>query len=196
MDKSTGVTNAEIQSAYVVPPIPLNQPILLVEYDANWPRLFEQVAARIGAALGQRALSIEHVGSTSVPGLAAKPIIDVLLVVANSATETDYAPSLEAEGYVLHVREPDWYEHRMFKGTPPSVNLPVNLHVFSQGCAEIERMLRFRDWLRLHPDDRRFYEQTKRVLARQSWQYVQNYADAKSAVIAEIIARLQSSNAA
>ncbi len=108
---------------------------------------------RIREALGDRALRIEHVGSTSVPGLAAKPVIDIDLVVADSSDEDAYVPPLEAAGYVLRIREPDWYEHRLFKG--PDTN--VNVHVFSAGCEEVERMVAFRDWLRTHDDDRELY---------------------------------------
>ena len=136
-----------------------------------------------------KALSIEHVGSTSVPGLPAKPIIDILLVVESSADEKSYLPSLRAAGYVLGIREPDWHEHRMFKG--PDTN--INLHVFSKGDEEIERMLIFRDWLRENPDDRDFYLKTKRELAEKNWDYVQNYADSKSKVVESIIARARSS---
>jgi GrpB-like predicted nucleotidyltransferase (UPF0157 family) len=139
----------------------------------------------VRAALGDRVLLLEHVGSTSVPGLAAKPRIDMLLVVADSTDEAAYVPALEAAGYVLHIREPDWYEHRMFKGPDTA----VNLHVFSPGCPEIERMLLFRDWLRGNASDRRLYERTKRELARREWAYGQHYADAKAPVVEEIIAR-------
>src|SRR5262249_43351537 len=117
----------------------------------------------------------------------AKPIIDVVLAVADAADEASYVPALEAQGYVLRIREPDWFEHRLLKG--PDVN--VNLHVFSEGCSEIERMQRFRDWLRMHADDRKLYAETKRALAQQNWEFVQNYADAKSKVVAEILARAQ-----
>ena len=123
---------------------PLSARILLVAYDPTWPDRFQREAERIGRALGEHALRIEHVGSTAVPGLAAKPIIDILLVVADSAKETEYATALEGAGYKLHVREPGWYEHRMFKGPEHD----VNLHVFSRGCPEIGRMLAFREWLR------------------------------------------------
>jgi GrpB-like predicted nucleotidyltransferase (UPF0157 family) len=163
----------------------LSGPILLVDYDPNWPELFEREAPRIRAALGTGALQLEHVGSTSVPGLAAKPIIDVLLVVADSADEQAYVPALEAAGYVLRIREPGWFEHRLFKG--PDTN--VNLHVFSSGCEETERMVRFRDWLRCNVADRELYDRAKRDLARRRWTYVQEYADAKTAVVEEILAR-------
>jgi GrpB-like predicted nucleotidyltransferase (UPF0157 family) len=104
-------------------------------------------------ALGQDALRIEHAGSTSVPGLVAKPIIDMLLVVADSAEEAAYVPALEAAGNVLRIREPDWYEHRMFKGA----DAEIHLHVFTRGCPEIERMLMFRDRLRRDAADRDRY---------------------------------------
>ncbi len=86
---------------------------------------------------------------------------------------------------MLRIREPDWHEHRLFKG--PDTN--VNVHTFSDGCSEVERMVAFRDWLRTHDDDRELYESAKRELAAREWKYVQNYADAKSAVVEEILAR-------
>lgn len=176
----------QIKEAYVgVPPVPLVGLIQIDDYDPEWPGLFEREARRIKAALGDRVLLIEHVGSTSVPGLAAKPRIDVLLVVADSADEPAYVPDLEASGYVLRIREPDWYEHRMFNGPDTA----INLHVFSPGSPEIERMLLFRDWLRNNEEDRQLYERTKRELARKDWKYVQNYADAKTAVVEEILVR-------
>ena len=111
--------------------------IQIADYDPKWPQLFRYEAGRIRAALGSRALRIEHTGSTSVPSLAAKPVIDILLVVNNSADEQAYAPVLEAAGYTLRIREPDWHEHRMFNGP----DTQVNLHVFSNGCPEIDRIL-------------------------------------------------------
>jgi GrpB-like predicted nucleotidyltransferase (UPF0157 family) len=157
----------------------------MVEYDSRWPRLFACEAGRIRSVLGTRALGIEHAGSTSVPGLAAKPIVDMVLVVADSADEDTYARALEAAGYVLRIREPEWHEHRMFKGP----DTDINLHVFSFGCPEIDRMLMFRDWLRGNAADRDLYERTKLALARNEWKSVQQYADAKTAVVDEIIAR-------
>jgi GrpB-like predicted nucleotidyltransferase (UPF0157 family) len=180
-------TEEQILAAHVGEVMPLTESVLIVGYDPQWPRLFEREAVRIQAALGEQALLIEHVGSTSVPGLAAKPRIDIILVVSNSADESSYVPALEAAGYVLRIREPDWYEHRVFKGP----DTDVNLHVFSQGCPEIKRMLLFRDWLRRNAADRQLYEHTKRELARLNWKYTQNYADAKTAVVQEILKRAQ-----
>jgi len=120
-----------------------------------------------------------------VPGLAAKPVIDILLVVTDSADENEYLPALESAGYFLRIREPHWYEHRMLKG--PGTD--TNLHVFSFGCAEVDRMVLFRDWLRGNVLDRDLYARTKLDLARQEWKDVQDYADAKTAVIDEIMER-------
>lgn len=178
-------TEEQIRATQIGELKPLAGPIQLVDYDPAWPRLFEREAERVRAALGERVLMLEHVGSTSVPGLAAKPIIDMQMVVANSADESSYVPALEAAGYVLQIREPDWYEHRVFKG--PDTN--INLHIYSPGCPEINRVLLFRNWLRSHEADRQLYERTKRELARRDWKYVQNYADAKTAVIEEIVVR-------
>ena len=184
-------TEEEILAARVGGDAPTYVPIILSDYDPEWPRLYAREERRIRAALGERTVLLEHVGSTSVPGLAAKPRIDILLVVPDSADEPAYVPPLEAAGYQLAIREPDWHQHRCFKGP----DTDVNLHVFSPGCVEIERMLGFRDWLRAHPDDRQLYERTKRELAAKNWKYVQNYADAKTAVVEEIIARSQTSPA-
>jgi len=134
-------------------------------------------------ALGDRALTVEHVGSTSVPGLAAKPVIDIVLVVANSADEPAYVPLLESAGYVLRIREPDWNEHRLFKGPARK----INLHVFSRDCSEVGRMIAFRDRLRGSDADRDAYQSHKRELAARNWKYVQNYADAKSAFISGML---------
>ena len=169
---------------------PLPGPIRVVDYDPEWPRKFEQEAAKIRTALGGRALRIEHVGSTSVPELPAKPVIDILLVVAESNNEPQYSSALETAGYRLKIREPGWYEHRLFKGSEGS----VNLHVFAAGCPEIERMVSFRNWLRANKDDRELYARTKQALAEQEWQYTQNYADAKTSVIAEIMSRARQSS--
>lgn len=181
------LTEEEIEAATVGELRPHNATIHLADYDPLWPALYEREAARVRGALGAAALRLEHVGSTSVPGLAAKPIVDMVLVVSDSADEDSYVPALEAVGYVLRIREPDWFEHRLFKG--PDTN--VNLHTFSEGCEEVDRMVAFRDWLRTHDADRQLYESAKRELAAREWRHVQNYADAKSAVVAEINARAQ-----
>jgi GrpB-like predicted nucleotidyltransferase (UPF0157 family) len=159
--------------------------IPLVDYDPRWPDLFQREADRIRTLLGPRALRIEHAGSTSVPGLVAKPIVDIILAVADSADEEAYVPALEGGGYVLRIREPGWHEHRMLKG--PGAD--INLHVFSARCPEIDRMLLFRDRLQTDAADRDLYARTKLALAQREWRCVQDYADAKTAVVEEILGR-------
>jgi GrpB-like predicted nucleotidyltransferase (UPF0157 family) len=179
-------SDEEIAAGRIGPPEILNAQIYLAPYDPEWPRLFEREAARIRAALGDRAVVLEHAGSTSIPGISAKPRIDIILGVADSADEAGYVPPLEAAGYVLRIREPDWHEHRVFKGP----DTDINLHVFTVGCAEIARMLGFRDHLRANEADRLLYEGKKQVLAKQTWKYTQHYADAKSEVVEEILGRI------
>jgi GrpB-like predicted nucleotidyltransferase (UPF0157 family) len=164
---------------------PLDGPVALAEYDPAWPERYTVLARGIRRALGDAVVLVEHVGSTAVPGLVAKPIIDIVLAVADSADEAAYVAALEAEGYALRIREVDWYEHRVLK----SGDGDVNLHVFSTGCPEIGRMLVLRDRLRAEPAERDHYATVKRELARQRWRHVQNYADAKTAVVDEIVTR-------
>ncbi len=178
-------TEQRVHAATIGTPQVHNSTIHLADPDPAWPALFSAEDREIRAALGDKVLLLEHVGSTSVPGLAAKPIIDMLLAVADAADEAAYVPPLEARGYVLHIRESDWFQHRLLN--PPKVK--GNLHVFSAGCEEIQRMLTFRDWLRRNAEDRMLYEEAKRELARRVWKYTQGYADAKSEVIGEIMTR-------
>jgi len=158
--------------------------ISLSEYDPAWPDRFEEHAERVRTALGDTALRVEHIGSTSVPGLAAKPIIDMLVVVPDSGDESSYLSALETAGYQLRVREPDFHEHRMVR-TPER---DVHVHIFSPGCPEIDRYLVFRDRLRQQADERARYEETKRKFAAESWSDMNAYAEAKTEVIESIIA--------
>lgn len=162
-----------------------NHTIVLEEYNDSWPIVYKYEEKRLLTILGDKIKCIEHVGSTSVPGLCAKPIIDILMVVNDSSSEDDYIPELLSAGYWLKIREPEWFEHRMLKGP----DTDINLHVFSQGASEIDKMLLFRNWLRENDADRELYADTKRQLAKQIWKYVQNYADAKSQVVLEIMER-------
>jgi len=159
--------------------------IVIVDYDPHWPEKFQKHAAIISRALGSKALVIEHVGSTSVPWLAAKPIIDIDVIVEDSGNEDAYFPDLLAAGYVLRVREPDWHEHRMFR-TP---ELDAHIHIFSPGCVEVARHIAFRNHLRSHAEDRLRYEALKRKLAKEDWPDMNAYARAKSELVEEIVAR-------
>jgi GrpB-like predicted nucleotidyltransferase (UPF0157 family) len=181
-------SDADIEAYTIGGARSLDGPVHLAEYDPAWPQLFAREAARIKQLLGETAKRIEHVGSTSVPGLAAKPIIDIVTEVIDSSDETAYVVPLERHGYELRIREPDWYAHRVLKGP----DTDINLHVFTVGCSEVERMLKFRDHLRATPSDRELYETTKRELAKRHWAFVQNYADAKTEIVETIFARLAS----
>src|SRR5438270_10508997 len=125
--RSAPSTEEEIRAARIGEVKPFAERVVLAEYDPEWPALFRREEERIRRALGDQVVLLEHVGSTSVPGLAAKPRIDILLAVRNSADESSYVPNLESAGYVLQIREPNWYEHRVLKGP----DTDVNLHVFS-----------------------------------------------------------------
>ncbi|HEY2672903.1 MAG TPA: GrpB family protein [Rugosimonospora sp.] len=176
-------TQEEMDAAFVDGPPPPG-PIVIVDYDAAWPDLYAREERRIRDLLGDSVVAITHVGSTSVPGLAAKPIIDIDLVVPDSADEDAYLPPLVAAGYRLTVREPNWHEHRLFKG--PDTN--VNVHVFSRGCPEIVRHEVFREWLRAHPEDRDRYAAVKRGLAG-GLDDIRAYTEAKNEIIDDIYRR-------
>ncbi|WP_026119015.1 GrpB family protein [Nocardiopsis ganjiahuensis] len=165
----------------------VNGRVLISEPDPKWPYLFRQEDARIRGALGDRVLALEHVGSTAVPGLAAKPCVDLLLVVADSADEPAYLPALEAAGYTLVISEPDWFEHRVLKG--PNINL--NLHVFTEGCSEIDRMRLFRDYLTANTEARERYTAVKRELSERTWERIQDYADAKTGIVTALLAEAE-----
>lgn len=166
--ESDGVLTAEqIVTFDDAPPPPGESPwvdgqqpdrdVRIVPADPSWPRAYARLAERIVAALGDDALRIEHVGSTSVPCLAAKPVIDIDLIVEDSGNEQAYVPALEQHGFVLVIREPWWYEHRCLRHDNPT----SNLHVFSPDSPEAERHCIFRDWLRNHPEDRALYQTAK-----------------------------------
>lgn len=161
--------------------------VLLQEYDDGWPAAYAGHEARIRAALGDRTLEVHHAGSTSVPGLAAKPVVDIVLVVADPADEASYADDLVPAGYTFALREPEWHEHRLFKVLAEQPR--VNLHVFGRDCPEVTAMLAFRDRLRTDEADRLLYERAKRELAARAWPTVQDYADAKSEIVADIMTR-------
>ena len=174
---------AAAPSEMLVPHGPHDAPVHLADYDPAWPERFAVEAGRIRGALGPRAVVLEHAGSTSVPGMAAKPILDIVLGVPDATAEGDYVPALEAVGYVLRIREPGWHEHRLLERPEPK----VKLHVFPADAPEIARMLRFRDLLRTSPEAFDLYLTTKRSLAARTWRHVQDYADAKDGVVDEIL---------
>jgi GrpB-like predicted nucleotidyltransferase (UPF0157 family) len=160
------------------------RPIAIVSYDPYWADRFEHERVRIRRALGTRGRRIDHIGSTAVPGLAAKPIVDIDLSVDDPDDEAAYLPALERAGYQLRVRERG---HRMLR-TP---DLEVHVHVCPAGGEWERRHLLFRDWLRVDAVDRGRYVAAKRQLARRDWPDMNAYADAKTTVIHEITARAE-----
>ena len=162
--------------------------IEVIDPDPDWPRQYDALAGRIREALGWRVLQLEHVGSTAVPGLPAKPIIDIDLTVADPGREQDYVPALEAAGFRLRVREPWWHGHRVLRADEP----PCNLHVFGFDSPELIKHRIFRDWLRGNPGDRDRYAAIKRQAAADAnaaGEHVMQYNARKQQVIREIYHR-------
>jgi len=177
---------AYLREVTIGEPKRLDGPVVLSPYDASWPVRYELLAQRVRNALGSSVIFLEHVGSTSVPGLSAKPVIDMVLAVSDSTDEEAYVPPLASQGFQLRIREPGWFEHRLLHHT----DIAANLHVFSAGCDEIDRMIAFRDRLRSHDEDRRRYERAKRELSVRHWKYLQDYADAKSEIVRGILRKV------
>lgn len=154
-------------------------------YDANWPVLYQRLSQDILEALGDKALTIAHVGSTAVIGLPAKPVIDIDVLVADPEQEEDYVPALEALGYELSIRERSWYQHRMLRQEDPR----VNLHVFGPDCSEHIRHILFRDWLSTHPEDLQRYADAK-TQAKEGVSNVRDYNQRKQAVVRDIYRKI------
>jgi GrpB-like predicted nucleotidyltransferase (UPF0157 family) len=164
---------------------PRTEEIKIEAYSPEWPKLFETRKCQIAEALLGTALNIEHVGSTAVPGLSAKPVIDIDLIVGNPDREEDYVPALSALGYVLTIRELTWYRHRMLRHDAPR----VNLHVWGPNCPGQIRQVLFRDWLCGHPEDRERYADIK-LKARVGVDNEEDYNRNKEAVIRAIYQRI------
>lgn len=167
---------------------PAREPIDMVPADPAWPVVFEEIAAGLREVLGARVLDLLHVGSTSVPGLAAKPVIDIDLIVANPANEPSWLPALEAAGFVLTAREPWWHEHRMLRGYDPR----SNIHIFGPDAAEPWKHRIFRDHLLRDHTDRDRYARAKQDAARLAsaeYETVMEYNRRKEEVIRAIYAR-------
>lgn len=154
--------------------------VVIVDYDPGWPVRYESKGERVRLALGAAALRIEHIGSTAVPGLAAKPVIDLLVTVDDPEDDAALVPAMESAGYFLRVREAG---HRMFRTS----GRDVHIHVWAGSDPEVERYLRFRDQLRQSTEDRLAYEHLKRKLAKRGWADMNDYADAKTELIASIL---------
>lgn len=185
-------TPEQVDAGLVGEPPRTWESVVIEEYDRAWAQRFIVVRSSLTEALGGLIITVEHVGSTAVPGLAAKPVIDVDLVIGDTAEESGYLPALERLGYRLVLREPWWHGHRMLLSPAED----VNLHVWPQGAPEPVRHLLLRDWLRAHPQDRERYAATKRRLARDTAHRPRDYSLAKNDVIDEIYARIFAASAA
>lgn len=160
--------------------------VVIEDFDPAWAGRFAAAASRLAAILGDGVRAIEHVGSTSVPGLPAKPVIDIDLLLDDTADEHRYLPALERAGYRLVLREPWWHGHRMLTNADED----VHLHVWPENAPEPVRHKLFRDWLRTHPEDRELYASTKRRLAAETAADPGDYSLAKNEVIDRIYARI------
>jgi GrpB-like predicted nucleotidyltransferase (UPF0157 family) len=179
-------TPEQMAAALVGEPPAKWESIVIEDYDPAWAGQFAAASAQLSQALGDLVISIEHVGSTSVPGLAAKPIIDIDLSIEDTATEPRYLPALERLGYRLVLREPWWQGHRMLVSAAED----VHLHVWPRDAPEPIRHRLFRDWLCSHPEDLELYATIKRRLARDTAQQPEDYSLAKNEVIDSIYARI------
>lgn len=160
-------------------------PVTITAYDSDWPARYQTLAAQIRDILGATVLHLDHVGSTSVPGLAAKEVIDIDLTVSDPCDETAYVPALTRHGWVHTIREPSFHQHRCFTLPDPR----AQLHVFGPDCPETIRHRMFRDWLRTNDDDRARYEQAKQA-AIPGGGHVMDYNTRKQEIIREIYGRL------
>jgi putative glutamine amidotransferase len=156
-------------------------------YDPAWPDRYETEAARIHGALGDRAVRLEHVGSTSVPGLAAKPIVDIQVSVRSMVPRSAYVDPLVRLGYRWAL-DP-WTDEHEFFSRDGDDERAFHVHVCATESAWEQRHLLFRDWLRSHPEDAAAYERLKRDLARQHPRDTYAYTDAKTGFIREIEGR-------
>jgi GrpB-like predicted nucleotidyltransferase (UPF0157 family) len=168
---------------------PKPEPLEVLAYDPGWPAAFAHIAGLVRTSLGNAAIAIAHIGSTSVPGLAAKPVIDVDLTVSDPADEAAYVPNLESAGFALIIREPGWHQHRCLRLSHPR----ANLHVFGPDCPEVARHRMFRDWLLAHSDDCELYRRAKVAAAKETTErggLVTDYNRHKEPVLRAIYERM------
>lgn len=166
-----------------------NTAIEIVDYDRRWPEEFARERERIALALGPLALRIEHCGSTSVPGLAAKPVIDIQISVARLQPLAPHVSALARIGYTHRPHPDDAFAP--FLHRPERWPHSHHVHLVGAGGDEERRVLAFRDWLRVHPETARRYESLKRELAPRfaadRFETRQAYADAKGDFIEQVL---------
>ncbi|KAJ5388681.1 hypothetical protein N7509_011222 [Penicillium cosmopolitanum] len=166
-------------------------PITILEPNPVWPQRFEEVKEQIQNALGDIIIDIAHSGSTSVPGLPAKDIIDIDLSLKDATDERSYVKLLEDAGFRFLLREPRWHQHRFFVENWPGA-YHVNLHVWGPDSPEVVRHRIFRDWLLRNPEDVKLYAKVKREAAEQSTiagDSMMDYTQRKDKTIQDILGR-------
>ncbi|GAA2589932.1 GrpB family protein [Winogradskya consettensis] len=185
-ERIVGTPEQEAEGVVGPPPKQWVGPVTIVDYDPSWPDRYNALRPPIDAALGDLIISAGHIGSTSVPGLAAKPVIDIDVVIDDTEDESRYVPPLERIGYRLLLRHPWWQGHRMLI----NADADVHLHIWPHDAAEPVRHRLLRDWLRTHPEDRDLYATTKQHLARETADRPEDYTMAKNTVIDAIFTRI------
>ncbi|WP_258089948.1 GrpB family protein [Serratia liquefaciens] len=174
------------QDSYFVNGVPPIENVAVVAYDSSWPEIYLTLESDVKNELGSNLLQIDHVGSTAVPGLAAKPVIDIDLTVADAEDEKTYVLALESLGYKLIVREPRFHGHRLFHYNNPR----VNLHVFTLNSPEITRHLLFRNWLRQSERDCKLYSDAKFEAIKGCSLDIQKYHENKSKIVRDIYQKI------
>ena len=160
--------------------------VIIVPYGAEWPKLFAELGSRLRGALGEVAVRIDHIGSTAVPGLAAKPIVDVQVSVASFEPLDAYRVPLERAGYIFRAGNPDRTK-RYFR--EPPCERRTHIHVRRAGSWSEQFSLLFRDYLRTHPEDAAQYAETKHALADRHGDDRVGYTDAKAPFIWDVMTR-------
>lgn len=160
--------------------------IEVVPYNSAWPDMFAAEATRIKQVLGDNCIGIHHIGSTSVPGLAAKPIIDIIPVVRDILQVDQAEKEMQALGYTARGEAGMLFRRFFYKDNMPRTH---NVHIFEQSNAEIDRHLMFRDWMRSHADDRRNYADLKQRLAEKFTYDIDSYCFGKDQFVSEIDAK-------
>ena len=159
--------------------------VRMVPHDPNWRQEFRQEAARISAAAGSNAVAVHHVGSTAIPGIYAKPVIDLLLVVWDLAALDEKQPEMEALGYEARG-EYGIPGRRFFRRDDKHGDRTHQVHAFEDGSPQIARHLAFRDYMIAHPETAQEYSDLKRELAAQHPSDIEAYMDGKNEFIQEV----------
>ncbi len=167
----------------------IRPPIAIVDYDPNWPKMFTKEKAAIHSAIGDKAMAIEHVGSTSVTGLGSKPIIDIMIGTRNLADADACIEPLHNLGYeYVPEFEDEFPERRYFrKRSMETGKITYHIHMVETSSEFWRKQIVFRDYLRSHPQTARDYLELKKRLAKEYGSDVNGYADAKTSFVEHVL---------